>query len=93
MRKLLIVGIGCLCVFGCGPVKTDYTGSVRTNTTNGTVTGVAVKFPSCGSETNISNVEDIDRVIAQMESMTISLKEARRQMGGNNPTPVAPKKD
>jgi hypothetical protein len=79
--------IGCLLVLGCGPIKTDYTGSVRTTMTNGNVSGVAVKFPNGSSETSINNPEDVDRVIAQLESMTISLKEARKQMGGVNPAP------
>jgi hypothetical protein len=78
---------------GCGPVKTNYDGSVKINTQNGTTTGIEIKFPGNASSQTINNPEDVDRMIAQTESMLITMKEARRQLGGTNPAPVPPKKD
>jgi hypothetical protein len=87
MRNLTWVLLGAICMTGCAPVKTDYSGSVKTNTVNGSVQSVELRFPGCQSSTTVGNPDDLDRAIAQTESMLISMKEARKQLGGNNPAP------
>lgn len=79
-------------ISGCENRPKKFNGNVNLNAENGTIKSIAVKFPSSESTVTLSNAEETDIMIAQLESMLITLKEGRRQMGGINPTPV-PKKD
>jgi hypothetical protein len=84
MKKLFVIAL-VLSAAGCG-VQQNYSGDVKVQSTNGTVTSVEVRFPGATNSHTVRNKEEADRLIAQVESMLTALKSARDQIPP--PTPA-----
>lgn len=69
---VLLVFVGA-----CNTPKQQFTGSLKVYKTNGEVTRIEFDPPS---NFIISNREDVDSVIAEMESLLVDLKYARDSM-------------
>lgn len=66
-----------ICVGACNTPKQEFTGSLKIYKTNGQVTRIEFNPPN---NFIINNREDVDSVIAEMESLLVDLKYARDSM-------------
>jgi hypothetical protein len=77
MKKLWVPAL-VLCLAGCA--QQNYSGDVKVQSTNGSVTSVEVRFPGAANPHTVRTKEEADRLIAQVESMLTALKSARDQI-------------
>jgi hypothetical protein len=95
MRHVFMAGMTAFAIFlvamtGCQPQKPtpSYTGSIKVVRVNGEVTQVEVSLP--GQTITLTNREDANRLITQMEAMTTELKAGRDQFKVQEPAVATP---
>lgn len=62
---------------GCNGIPQDFYGSVEVKRTNGQISTIDVHLPA--QYTQITNRDNADRLISQLESVLVDLKTARDQ--------------
>lgn len=69
----------CGLLVGCS--NNDYSGSIKTVTTNGRVDYLEIRYPGHqGSVVKVNNLEEVERAIAQTEMILFTLKEAKKNL-------------
>lgn len=93
MRRIalfLMIGLGLTSICGC-KIPADYKGSCTINYVDGKVSQVVVYFPKPESSDTrawtITKRDELDQLIAGLESLTADLKAARDRMPVVEPPP------
>ena len=89
MKRMLLVlcAAAIMTMCGCAQQPT-FTGSLKINKANGTVTSVEVQFPS--SSYTLRDRQSASRLIDQIESTLADLKTARDSMPVDESRPAPP---
>lgn len=88
MKRMLLVICAAAIMTICGCAQPTFTGSLKINKTNGTVTSVEVQFPS--SSYTLRDRQAASRLIDQIESTLADLKTARDSMPVDESRPAQP---
>jgi hypothetical protein len=75
--RLLLLSLLCLVVVGC---EKDYSGHVKLTTTAGEVKSVTIKLPNSGSEFQMRDQENVQKLILELEEITKQLRDAKERM-------------
>ena len=85
-RTLMFAALTVVACIGCEPTVNFY-GSVKVNRLNGEPTSVEVRFPET---ITVSSRENMDRLVAQVDSLLGDLKAARDQFPVDEPKEPRP---